>query len=444
MKTLSATLTILAALSTSACGQQKKVEKRLSDALSAKEVYAKTADQVVTIECWNSNYIRTKQGSGIVLGRVSDKAGVDILTNYHVINSSSLIRITTKKGDTFNPAVLYFDAPTDVALLHVDRSDFQAATAQMAREVSVGDTVYAVGAPKGLGWTITSGIISGIRGDKGVKLIQTNASISPGSSGGALFNDSGELIGMTSFDIKEAQNLNFAVAVSHELLSSLRRFRDETEEKKPLPLPFANLPEDFWFIGHYEPGDDLSKRSNVALTKWLSYQPKWEALSRAQLEASSDAGSKEWKEFDLKIAKLLAERYAEFPYDRVGFLAHLDFVQDRQAKITELLAGAEKWPGEVDIIWSLYSTLSEDESLPLKVILAPLRAFVDALPSKSEVQKLAGYEFAPGVYRVAQAVERLQPILNLVDHTLRGIKEREETARIKTALVEKGWDMKRQ
>ena len=59
-------------------------------ALSPKEVYAKTADQVVTIECWNTTYIRTKQGSGIVLGRVSENHGVDILTNYHVINGFGL------------------------------------------------------------------------------------------------------------------------------------------------------------------------------------------------------------------------------------------------------------------------------------------------------------------------------------------------------------------
>ena len=75
----------------------------------------------------------------------------------------------------------------------------------------------------------------------------------------------------------------------------------------------------------------------------------------------------------------------------------------------------------------------------MKVILAPLSAFVDALPSKSEVKKLAGYEFAPGVYRVALAVGRLQPILYLVDHTLPGIRQREETARIRATLAEKGW-----
>src|SRR5262249_20604760 len=143
------------------------------------------------------------------------------------------------------------------------------ASPRIATDISVGDTVYAVGAPKGLGWTITSGIISAIRGEQDPKLVQTNASISPGSSGGGLFNDSGELIGMTSFYLKEGQNLNFAVAVSEQFLSLLRRFR---EQEAGLT---RSMPEDFWFIGHYEPGDhvpidpsdteDPAKLSNPAL-----------------------------------------------------------------------------------------------------------------------------------------------------------------------------------
>jgi hypothetical protein len=437
---------------------------------SAKDVYAKTADQVVMVECWNSNYIKTKQGSGIVLGRIDDKHGVDILTNYHVINGSSLIRIITKHGETYNANILYFDAPSDTALVSVpslnESTDLggifmnilsgltregalhKSASPRIATDISVGDTVYAVGAPKGLGWTITSGIISAIRGDQDPKLVQTNASISSGSSGGGLFNEMGELVGMTSFYLKEAQNVNFAVAVSKEFLSSLRRFR---EQEAGLT---QSMPEDFWFIGHYEPRDpapvfpsdaeDPDRLSNPALRRWWAYHEKWVALSRAQLEASSDVDSKEWKEFDVKIAKLLAERYADFPNDRGGFLAHLDFVNDRQTKITELLDAAEKWPGEIDIIHELYSTLSEDDNLPPKMILKPLSAFADALPSVSEVEKLTGSRFAPGRFRVQRVVNEILGILYLVDHSLRGIRDREKTtAQIRTTLAEKGWNLKR-
>jgi hypothetical protein len=108
-----------------------------------------------------------------------------------------------------------------------------------------------------------------------------------------------------------------------------------------------------------------------------------------------------------------------------------------------LLTAAEKWPAEFDIIQALYSTLSEDERLPANVILKPLTAFVDALPSKSEVEKLTGYELAPGRYKVQQVVDQIRPILYLVDQRLRGIRERKTTAQIRATLEEKGWNMKR-
>jgi len=96
---------------------------------------------------------------------------------------------------------------------------------------------------------------------------------------------------MTSFDVKEAQNLNFAIAISETFLSSLKAFREKDAGLTD------SMPEDFWFIGHYEPGDhvpvdlsdveDLDKLSNPALKRWWAYNKKWTALSRAQLEACS-------------------------------------------------------------------------------------------------------------------------------------------------------------
>jgi hypothetical protein len=406
-------------------------------ALSAKDVYAKTAENVVTIECWNNSYIKTKQGSGIVLGRLSEKHGVDILTNYHVVNFSSLIRITTKAGESFNANVLYFDALTDAALIRVATSAYQPANLPIARDISVGDIVYAVGAPKGLGWTITSGIISGIRNDHGIKLVQTNASISSGSSGGGLFNDSGELVGMTSFYLKEAQNLNFAVAVSPDFLSAFKGFREQEAGVT------EDVPDDFWFIGHYEPGDDLAKTSSPALKRWATYSKELEGLAREQNNSWHGNDFTAYDKMDVKMSKLLAQRYSEFPNDVVGFLAHVELLTDRRAKIKELLIAADKWPSDFAVIQALFWTLNGDTNLPLEVVLGPLTTFTDALPSVAEVEKLSGYQFAPARYRVETVVDRLGVILNIIDHTLRGNREREKTAAIRAVLDEKGWKAKR-
>ena len=79
-------------------------------------------------------------------------------------------------------------------------------------DLVVGEKVYTVGAPIGLERTLGEGIISGLRKFEGEKLIQTSAPISSGSSGGGLFDTRGNLIGITTFLLYEAQNLNFAIA----------------------------------------------------------------------------------------------------------------------------------------------------------------------------------------------------------------------------------------
>ena len=77
--------------------------------------------------------------------------------------------------------------------------------------VRTGQKVFAIGAPQGLELTISEGIVSSLRETKLGTVIQTTAPISPGSSGGGLFNVSGQLIGITTFQSKTGQNLNFAV-----------------------------------------------------------------------------------------------------------------------------------------------------------------------------------------------------------------------------------------
>jgi S1-C subfamily serine protease len=74
-----------------------------------------------------------------------------------------------------------------------------------------------MGAPQGLELTLSQGIVSGLRDsdDKGYRVIQTDAAISPGSSGGALFDDNGDLVGITTYKVRGGENLNFAVPVNY-------------------------------------------------------------------------------------------------------------------------------------------------------------------------------------------------------------------------------------
>ena len=81
-------------------------------------------------------------------------------------------------------------------------------------DLVIGETVYTIGSPKGLDRTFAQGLLSGLRKMDGVEYIQTTAPVSEGSSGGGLFDDRGNLIGITTFTMRGAQNLNFAIAAS--------------------------------------------------------------------------------------------------------------------------------------------------------------------------------------------------------------------------------------
>ena len=79
-------------------------------------------------------------------------------------------------------------------------------------ELRVGESVYTIGSPSSLESTLGQGIVSGLRTVEGRHLVQTTAQISPGSSGGGLFDGAGNLVGITRFTLKNSQGLNFAIA----------------------------------------------------------------------------------------------------------------------------------------------------------------------------------------------------------------------------------------
>jgi hypothetical protein len=107
--------------------------------------------------------------------------------------------------------------------------------------LKVGDPVYAVGAPQGLELSLSEGIVSQLRGGP-PPIIQTTVAISPGSSGGGLFNAEGELVGITTFQLKEGQNLNFALPV--EWIGSIVKGKTgliPVTEFKVCPIVAVNL-----------------------------------------------------------------------------------------------------------------------------------------------------------------------------------------------------------
>lgn len=154
----------------------------------------------------------TGNGSGVIV----DDSGV-VATNYHVIEDSTNVSIELQNGDVFqNIGVISIDQIKDIALLKIDGFDLPTAEFGNSNSVSIGEDVLVMGAPRGMEQTVTRGIVSAIRDSgKGHRLIQTDAAISPGSSGGGMFNSEGELIGLTVSYLGDAQNINFVIPINY-------------------------------------------------------------------------------------------------------------------------------------------------------------------------------------------------------------------------------------
>jgi serine protease Do len=146
-----------------------------------------------------------------------------ILTNNHVIDGATDVRITFSDKRQLKAKVIGTDPKTDIAVLKVEGSGFPSITIGDSSKVQVGDYALAIGDPFGVGQTVTMGIISAMnRGNLGIEdyedFIQTDAPINPGNSGGALINDRGELVGINTAILSHGsggnEGIGFAIPVN--------------------------------------------------------------------------------------------------------------------------------------------------------------------------------------------------------------------------------------
>jgi tetratricopeptide (TPR) repeat protein len=191
-------------------------EECLSD---ADDIYREYGPAVVVVIAVDDLGRPMGQGSGFIAR--SDGA---MVTNYHVISMASDVRVKRgSKGEKVE-GVIYADPENDLAIIKLEGKNFPAVKLGDADKVRVGERIYVIGSPRGLENTISEGIISGIREVNGTrKILQMTASISPGSSGGPVFNEKGEVVGVATFLIEETQNLNFAMPVNPVIEGLLRK-----------------------------------------------------------------------------------------------------------------------------------------------------------------------------------------------------------------------------
>ena len=162
-------------------------------------------------------YVSQGAGSGVIISEDGY-----IVTNNHVVNNATSLKVTTTDGTEFDAKIIGTDSQTDLAIIKIDAQKLQAATLGDSDTLQVGDPAIAIGNPLGeLGGTVTTGIISATDrqitiDNETMTLLQTDAAINPGNSGGGLFNSDGNLIGIVN--AKESstgiEGLGFAIPIT--------------------------------------------------------------------------------------------------------------------------------------------------------------------------------------------------------------------------------------
>jgi len=176
----------------------------------ADKIFKENNKAVVVIVTFNKEGKPISQGSGFIMRE--DGA---IVTNFHVI--SNAVDIEIKVGDKILKVegFIHIDKENDLVILKLNGEKLPVVKLGDIEKTNVGERVYVISSPQGLENTISDGILNSIREiDPKRKILQITAPVSEGSSGGPVFNKNGEVIGIATSLIKEAQNINFAMPVN--------------------------------------------------------------------------------------------------------------------------------------------------------------------------------------------------------------------------------------
>jgi cytochrome c-type biogenesis protein CcmH/NrfG len=174
------------------------------NSVSPEELFSRLAPSVFVVEALSENGKVVSSGSGVVV-----QPGC-IVSNKHVLGNEAKPR--AKHGSRrWAARITHVHPELDLCQLHVEALDAPAVSTRAYATLCVGERVYAIGAPQGFDLTLSDGLISGLRKRRGIDVIQTTAPISKGSSGGGLFDEAGNLVGITTYFMEDGQALNFAL-----------------------------------------------------------------------------------------------------------------------------------------------------------------------------------------------------------------------------------------
>ncbi len=194
-----------------------------SSETAVESVVSKVADSVVeiatesvTTSTYLGKYVTSGAGSGVIV-----TANGYIVTNYHVIEDAKKITVTTTDGTQYEATLVGTDSDTDLAILKIEATGLTSAVLGNSGNLLTGQSVVVIGNPLGsLGGSVTTGIISALSREITISgntmtLLQTNAAVNPGNSGGGLFDMNGNLVGIVNAKSsgEDVEGIGFAIPI---------------------------------------------------------------------------------------------------------------------------------------------------------------------------------------------------------------------------------------
>lgn len=206
------------------------------------EIAREQAPAVVLIEALDDQGQVSGQGSGFLV----TTAGT-VVTNLHVLRGAVRIQVRLASGDLYQTTELVdIDEVRDLALVRIRGYGLPTVTLGDSETVEVGEPVVVISSPSGLTNSLSTGILSGVRRLETHRIFQMTAPIGQGSSGGALFDSQGRVIGVVTYRLQGGQNLNFAIPINYvrglirdEPTISLARLRELADPSAPRSMPPA-------------------------------------------------------------------------------------------------------------------------------------------------------------------------------------------------------------